>query len=102
MKVGKKSVLLFLNTHLTRIQRRVIWVVFEHEHVYEVDQYEGGHLGLIRGVNDPFEDHHENEITEETKHEEQLWDQHQEYAAGLAKVPAETQENKDYSAETKE
>lgn len=83
-----------MNTHLTRVQWWVIWVGCEQEHVYEVDQYAGGHSGLIGSVNDPFEDHQEHEVAEETQHEEQLRDQHEEYAAGFAKVPAETQELK--------
>lgn len=81
--------LLCWSTHLTRVQLGVLWVVCEQEHVYEVDQYAGSDSGLSRCVDDPFKDHHEDKVPEEAQHEEQLWDQHKEDAADLAKVPEE-------------
>lgn len=101
MKRWRLCVCVFrIKTHLTLIQRRVFWIVCEQEHVYEVDQYTGSHFGLSRRVGDPFEDHHENKVAEQTQHEEQLRDQHKEYTADLAKVPTETQTYKDYPAES--
>lgn len=74
-------------THLSRVQLWILTVFCEEEHVYEVDKNAGSNFRLGRGVDDPFEDHHEHQVAKETQHEDQLGDQHEEYTADLAKVP---------------
>lgn len=59
-----------------------------------MDEYTGGSLGLVGCIGEPLEDHHEHQVTEQTHHEEQLWDQHKEHTAHLAKVPADNNNNK--------
>lgn len=83
-----------LSTHLPREKLGVLWVVCEQEHIYKVDQYAGGDSGVSWSVNDPFKDHHEDEVPEEAQHEEQLRDQHKEYTADLPKVPEGSREKK--------
>lgn len=51
-----------------------------------MDKYAGSKFGLGRGVDDPFEDHHKDQVAKETQHEDQLRNQHAKYAAYLAKV----------------
>lgn len=63
-----------LHTHLSCIEWWVLRVVWEEEHVYEVDKYTGSLLGLGRAVGDPFEDHHEDQVAKQRDHEEQLRD----------------------------
>lgn len=73
-------------THLSFIQLRILSVFCKEEHVYEVDKDAGSRFRLGRGVGDPFEDHHKHQVAKETQHEDQLRNQHTEYAAYLAKV----------------
>lgn len=51
-----------------------------------MDEYAGSRLRLGRGVDDPFEDHHKHQVAKETQHEDQLRNEHEKYAAHLAKV----------------
>lgn len=81
-----------MNTHLSFIQLWILFVFCEEEHVYEVDKYAGSTFRLGRSVDDPFEDHHKHQIAKETQHEDQLRDQHEKYAAYLAKVPRNKRE----------
>lgn len=41
-------------------------------------------MGRVEGQ--PLEDDHEDQVTKQTQHEEQLWDQYQEHTAQLVKV----------------
>lgn len=77
-------------TYLPWIERWVVGVVCEEEHVYEVDEYTGSDFGLSGSVGDPLEDHHKHQVSKQTHHEEQLRDQHEEHTAYLAKVPEKT------------
>lgn len=86
MTKTKMSVNQALHTHLSCIQWWILSVFRKEEHVYEVDKYAGSKFGLGRGVDDPFEDHHKDQVAKETQHEDQLRNQHAKYAAYLAKV----------------
>ena len=72
--------------HLPFVKRRVVLVLREEEHVYEVDEDAGGGVGPIRPEGQPLEDHHEDQVAKQAEHEKQLGEQHQEDAAQLAKV----------------
>lgn len=61
-----------------------------------MDQNTGSDSGLIWTVGDPLEDHHEDEVTEQTDHEEQLWDQHEENTAHLTKVSGEDKKRAEF------
>lgn len=65
LKMGKWT----NHTHLSCIERWVVRVVSEEEHVYEVDKYTGSDFGLGRRVGDPLEDHHEHQVAKQTHHE---------------------------------
>ena len=54
-----------------------------------MDEYTGSEFGVSGSIGNPLEDHHEHEVPEQRHHEEQLWDQHKEHTADLAKVPGE-------------
>lgn len=77
------------HTDLSVIKRWIVGVVCEEEHVNEVDEYTWCNFGLGGSVGNPLVDHHKHQVAKETEHEEQLWDQHKEHFARLAKVPGE-------------
>ena len=72
--------------YLSGVQWRVVWVLGEQKHVYEVDEDAGGPVRVLRPEGDPLEDDHEDQVSEEAEHEHQLWQQHQEHTAQLPKV----------------
>lgn len=51
-----------------------------------MDEDAGGGVRVGRVEGQPLEDDHEDQVTKQTQHEEQLWDQYQEHTAQLVKV----------------
>ena len=51
-----------------------------------MDEDAGGEVRVGRVKGQPLEDDHEDQVTKQTQHEEQLWDQYQEYTAQLVEM----------------
>lgn len=81
------------------VERRVVLVVGEQEHVDEVDEDTGRRVRVHRAVRHPLKDHHDDEVAKQTQHEEELWNQHQEHAARLPEVS--TDANRDSYEKTR-
>lgn len=75
------------SNHLVLVERcigRVI--VVEEEHIDEVDKDAGSILRVVRVVCTPLEDDHEDQIPEEAKDEDHLWDELQDNVQVILKV----------------
>lgn len=81
------------STHLSCVERLVVLVLSEQEHVYEVDEDAGGGVRVHRAEHHPLIDHHEDQVSKQTQQETQLRDQHQKHAADVPEVSGETEDS---------